>query len=78
VFARILGAILNEAALALDEGVATSEDIDTAMRLGTNYPRGPLEWIGTIGKRRCMETLAAMTARTKDDRYRPAKYFKEP
>lgn len=41
---RILACIINEAYYALGEGVATAGDIDTAMRLGTNYPRGPLAW----------------------------------
>ena len=51
VFARILSAILNEAALALDEGVASREDIDIAMQKGTNYPKGPLAWTDEIGPR---------------------------
>ena len=44
VLSRILCLIVNEAASMLMEGAATARDIDTAMRLGTNYPHGPLEW----------------------------------
>jgi 3-hydroxybutyryl-CoA dehydrogenase len=46
---RILACIINEAYYALGEGVATAADIDTAMRLGTNYPRGPLAWGEVLG-----------------------------
>lgn len=46
---RILACIINEAYYALGEGVATAADIDTAMRLGTNYPRGPLAWGEALG-----------------------------
>ena len=41
-FPRILSLIINEAARSLEEGVATAEEIDIAMRLGVNYPQGPL------------------------------------
>jgi len=75
IFARILATILNEAALALDEAVASREDIDTAMRLGTNYPRGPLEWADRIGKEHCGRMLLALNASVSDDRFRPAAYW---
>ena len=51
VFARMLAAVINEAGLALDEGVATRVDIDLAMVKGTNYPKGPLAWADEIGVR---------------------------
>ena len=41
--------IINEAFIALREGVSTKEEINTAMKLGTNYPYGPFEWAGKIG-----------------------------
>jgi 3-hydroxybutyryl-CoA dehydrogenase len=75
IFARILATILNEAALAYDEAVASREDIDTAMRLGTNYPRGPLEWADRIGKEHCGRMLLALNASVSDDRFRPAAYW---
>lgn len=50
ILARILCGIIYEAALALTEGVATRQDVDTAMRLATNYPRGPFEWRSQLGE----------------------------
>ena len=49
IAARLLATIVNEAASAVADGVATPEAIDTAMRLGANYPSGPLEWGERIG-----------------------------
>lgn len=46
---RVICCIVNEAYLALSEGVATETDIDKAMKLGANYPRGPFEWAEEIG-----------------------------
>ena len=44
VMPRILCMLINEAAFALMENIASPSDIDTAMKLGTNYPFGPVEW----------------------------------
>ena len=46
---RVVSCIVNEAFLALSEGVATAEDIDRAMKLEANYPKGPFEWAEEIG-----------------------------
>ena len=46
---RIISMIINEAWFALAENVSTREEIDTAMKLGTNYPYGPFEWGDKIG-----------------------------
>jgi 3-hydroxybutyryl-CoA dehydrogenase len=70
VQARILAAIVNEAASAVAEGVATPEEVDTAMRLGTNYPSGPLEWGERIGLAHVVGTLDALHAQVPDGRYR--------
>lgn len=75
VFARILCAIINEAGSAFDGGVATSDDIDTAMRLGTNYPNGPLAWADEIGHATVRHTLDALNASVGDGRYDPATLF---
>jgi 3-hydroxybutyryl-CoA dehydrogenase len=75
VFARILSAILNEAAIALDEGVASREDIDIAMQKGTNYPKGPLAWTDEIGPRTVRGLLKGLNESTGDKRYAPAKSF---
>ena len=46
---RVISMIINEAFIALKEGVSTKEEIDVAMKLGTNYPYGPFEWAEKIG-----------------------------
>jgi 3-hydroxybutyryl-CoA dehydrogenase len=57
---RVISCIVNEAFLALSEGVATAEDIDEAMKLGANYPKGPFEWAEEIGARRILQTLDSL------------------
>ncbi len=54
---RVVGSIVNEAVLAVHEHVATPEDIDLAMRLGTNYPIGPIAWGREIGGARVARIL---------------------
>jgi 3-hydroxybutyryl-CoA dehydrogenase len=70
VQARVLATIVNEAASAVGEGVATPEAVDTAMRLGTNYPSGPLEWGERIGLAHVVGTLDALHGLVPDGRYR--------
>jgi 3-hydroxybutyryl-CoA dehydrogenase len=72
VLPRIVCGLVNEAATALAEGVADAKDIDLAMRLGTNYPRGPLEWGDLIGLDVVLSVLRGLHAETGDDRSRPA------
>ena len=57
---RVISCIVNEAFLTLQEDVATAEDIDRAMKLGANYPKGPFEWAEEIGADRILETLEAL------------------
>ena len=54
---RTVGSIVNEAATAVQEGVASPEDVDTAMRLGANYPVGPFAWGREIGGARLARIL---------------------
>ena len=68
--ARILAAIVNEAASAVADGVASPEAIDTAMRLGTNWPDGPLAWGERIGLASVVHSLDALHAAVPDGRYR--------
>ncbi len=70
IAARILAAIVNEAASAVADGVATPEAIDLAMRLGTNYPQGPLAWGEQIGLASVVRTLDELHATQPDGRYR--------
>jgi 3-hydroxybutyryl-CoA dehydrogenase len=71
-FPRILSLIVNEAARALDEGVASADEIDIAMRLGVNYPQGPLKWADQIGLDEVLAVLEGLQRESGDDRYRPA------
>ncbi len=59
---RTVGSIVNEAVCAVHENVATPDDVDTAMRLGTNYPIGPLAWGREIGGARVARILARVAA----------------
>ena len=77
ILARILGAIINEAALALSDGVASREDIDIAMTKGTKYPMGPLAWADKIGLRTVRGVLKALNGNVSDGRYEPAPWFAE-
>lgn len=60
---RTICGIVNEAVVAVDEGVASAEDIDLAMRLGTNYPRGPIAWGREIGAARVAQILERVARR---------------
>lgn len=59
---RTVGSIVNEAMFAIAESVATPDGIDLAMRLGVNYPFGPVEWGRTIGGSRIARILARLAA----------------
>lgn len=67
---RVIFQIINEACFTLQEGVASIEDIDLSMKLGTNYPFGPFEWCDKIGITIVFETLNAIYDDTKDERYK--------
>ena len=72
VFPRTLAMIVNEAAFAVQESVATATDIDVAMKLGTNYPKGPLAWCDEIGACAFVEILDALARENGPERYRVA------
>ncbi len=60
VLERIVAQLVNEASFAVEEGVALPLDIDTAMRLGLNHPRGPFEWQRELGPGRLVEVLEGL------------------
>jgi 3-hydroxybutyryl-CoA dehydrogenase len=66
---RVLANIINEACYLLGDEVATAQDVDIAMRLGTNYPLGPVEWARIIG----LENIHRLLTRLSEDdsRYLP-------
>ncbi|MCP4362995.1 MAG: 3-hydroxybutyryl-CoA dehydrogenase [Chloroflexi bacterium] len=70
VRARVICCLINEAASALLEGVATAADIDKAMKLGVNYPYGPLEWGDYIGLDTVLGVLNGLFTEWGEDRYR--------
>jgi 3-hydroxybutyryl-CoA dehydrogenase len=72
VLGRILCQIVNEAHFAVQEGVADAADVDTAMRLGFNWPRGPFEWARAIGPGRVVRCLDALHTELGEERYRVA------
>ncbi|WP_135854580.1 3-hydroxyacyl-CoA dehydrogenase family protein [Halorussus salinus] len=72
---RILMPWINEGIRAFDEGVATKEDIDTGMKLGTNVPMGPLELADHIGLDICLDASETLHEEL-GDRYKPAYLLK--
>ncbi|KAL2523568.1 3-hydroxyacyl-CoA dehydrogenase family protein [Abeliophyllum distichum] len=68
---RILMPMINEAFHALYTGVATKEDIDTGMKLGTNHPMGPLELADFIGLDVCLSIMKVLHAGLGDSKYAP-------
>ncbi|MBS1510710.1 MAG: hypothetical protein JST86_07720 [Bacteroidetes bacterium] len=70
VAARVIAMIINEAFFTLGDAVSSTTDIDTAMKLGTNYPYGPFEWAEKIGVKNIITLLQKLQAA--DNRYTPA------
>jgi 3-hydroxybutyryl-CoA dehydrogenase len=68
---RILMPMINEAVFALYEGIATAEDIDKGMKLGTNQPMGPLTLADFIGLDTCLAIMNVLYDGFKDPKYRP-------
>ncbi len=68
IFPRTIVQIINEAYFALEEGVASKEDINRAMKFGVNYPKGPFEW--SEGRELFVRTLLnELLEKTGDKRY---------
>ena len=74
---RILIPMINEAAGLFSEGIATAEDIDTAMKLGANHPMGPLALGDLIGLGVCLAIMETLHQETGDPKYRPCGYLKK-
>lgn len=74
---RVLATLINEAAFAVMEGVAEPADIDEAMKLGTNYPKGLLAWADEIGIPVVLIVLDALYREYQQERYRPCVLLKQ-
>ncbi|HEY5131457.1 MAG TPA: 3-hydroxyacyl-CoA dehydrogenase family protein [Bradyrhizobium sp.] len=74
---RILCPMINEAIFALQEGLATAEDIDAGMKLGCNHPIGPLALADMIGLDTMLSVMEVFYEGFNDPKYRPAPLLKE-
>ncbi len=74
VAARVIAMIINEAYFALEANISTIEEINIAMKLGTNYPYGPFEWATLIGADKIFTLLKKMSIQ--DSRYLSAPLLK--
>ncbi len=73
---RILMPMINEAIFVLYEGIASPQDIDLAMKLGTNQPMGPLALADFIGLDTCLAIMEVLYDGFKDSKYRPCPLLK--
>ena len=74
---RVISMIINEAFYAVQDGTANREDIDLAMKLGTNYPFGPFEWCERIGLPNVFKLLSALYDDTRDERFKVSALMKK-
>ncbi|WP_243710726.1 3-hydroxyacyl-CoA dehydrogenase [Actinomadura sp. KC216] len=74
---RLFASIVNVACGIAEQRLARPSDIDTAVKLGLGYPRGPLEWGEHAGTARVLEILRGLHAATGDPRYRPSGWLAE-
>jgi 3-hydroxybutyryl-CoA dehydrogenase len=69
---RIVAQLLNEASFAVEQGVATADDVDAAMQLGFGYRTGPIARLEEVGPRWVLDVLDGLRSETGDERYRAA------
>lgn len=72
IVARTVAMLIDLTADAVARGAATAEDIDTAMRLGVNYPLGPSEWHDRLGRDWAYDLLHHLDERCPGGRYAPS------
>ena len=69
---RTVCLLVNEAADAVNQGVCSVRDLDTAMQIGVNYPRGPLAWADALGPAFMLAVTTNLARSYGEDRYRPS------
>lgn len=74
---RILVPMINEAAMIFEEGVASADDIDKAMKLGANHPIGPLALADMIGVDVCLAIMETLQRDFNSDKYKPANILRK-
>jgi 3-hydroxybutyryl-CoA dehydrogenase len=74
---RTLMQLINEAASELDQGIATAQDIDNAIKTGLNHPMGPLALADFIGLDICLEIMKNLHKGLNNEKYKPCKIFYE-
>ena len=76
VVARTLAMLINEAADAVAQGVCSADGADAAMKLGVNYPMGPFEWLAAWSAEGVVNTLDALDAHYRGERYRASPWLR--
>jgi 3-hydroxybutyryl-CoA dehydrogenase len=76
VIGRMVCQVINESCFALQEGVASADDIDAGMELGMNHPRGPFAWLEAIGPSQVLRVLDGLQQFTREERYRAAPWLR--
>lgn len=74
---RILIPMINEAIFTVQEGVATPEEVDQAMKLGANHPMGPIALADYIGLDVCLAIMEVLYTGFNDSKYRPCPLLKK-
>ena len=74
---RILIPMINEASFILQEGIASAEDIDTAMKYGANHPMGPLALGDLVGLDVCLAIMDVLYNETGDTKYRASSILRK-
>lgn len=77
IVSRVLASLLNEAAVVYENGIASPEDIDEAMKLGAGLPMGPLALIDMIGLDIHLSKMETLYAKLQDERYKPPEVIRK-
>lgn len=75
ITARVVSSIINEAFFSIEEGISSRDEVDLAMKAGTNYPYGPFEWSRLIGIKKIYSLLEIVSK--ENPRYTPSDLLKK-